>query len=102
MPMAKDPFSKPPTEEADASKIELEFPDDSILTGGGPEDSKIEEPALSERSSSSSQPVIGASLDDSQLSHRSLGKKKKKKGKKKKVVPQAAVEEIKEALVEAV
>ena len=46
--------------------------------------------------------MIGATLDDSQLSHRSLGKKKKKKGKKKKVVPQAAVEEIKEALVEAV
>ena len=54
VPIAKDPFSKPTTEEADASKIELEFPDDSILTVKGPEDSKIEEPALSERSSSSS------------------------------------------------
>lgn len=54
VPIAKDPFSKPVIEEADASKIELEFPDDSILTGGGPEASKIEEPVLSERSSSSS------------------------------------------------
>ena len=45
-----------------------------------------------------------ASLDDSQISHRSgsqLGKKKKKKGKKKKV-PTVAVEEIKEILKETI
>ena len=43
-----------------------------------------------------------ASLDDSQISHRSgsqLGKKKKKKGKKKKM-PSVAVEEIKEVIQE--